>query len=182
MRALVVYESMYGNTRAIAESIAMGLRAIGEVTIRPAADVVGADLDGWDVLVLGGPTHAHGMSRPRTREAAVNAPESYGTGLTVEPNASGSGIRELLDGIERVDGQATAFDTRMRAPAWLTGRAAKGIARHLRRRGASMLAPPESFLVNKRGRLVNGEQERALAWGAHLATALRDAHHLTSPT
>ena len=38
MRALVVYESMYGNTRAVAGDIADGLRADFEVTVVPVAE------------------------------------------------------------------------------------------------------------------------------------------------
>jgi flavodoxin len=38
MRALVVYESMYGNTHVIASNIADGLRATHEVTLVPVGD------------------------------------------------------------------------------------------------------------------------------------------------
>jgi menaquinone-dependent protoporphyrinogen IX oxidase len=38
VRALVVYESMYGNTRGIAGNIADGLRSTCEVTLVPVAE------------------------------------------------------------------------------------------------------------------------------------------------
>ena len=42
MRALVVYESMYGNTRVVANRIADGLRATHEVTVVPVGEVTPA--------------------------------------------------------------------------------------------------------------------------------------------
>ena len=73
-------------------------------------------------------------------------------------------------------GAAAAFDTRIDAPAALTGRASKGIAKRLRRCGFSLVVEPESFLVDKHNRLVDGEEERARAWGAALAATTLGAH------
>ncbi|MFL6114535.1 MAG: flavodoxin family protein [Catenulispora sp.] len=64
MRALVVYESMYGNTRAVAEAVASGLRPAYETEVKPAVDIGAADVDRADLLVVGGPTHVHGLPRP----------------------------------------------------------------------------------------------------------------------
>ena len=61
----------------------------------------------------------------------------------------------------------------MPKPAWLSGRAAKGIARALGRRGARMVTAPESFFVNKDTRLVAGETDRARRWGAQLTDKSR---------
>jgi hypothetical protein len=182
MRALVIYESMYGNTRSIAEAIAEGLRQVGEVDSVPVAQADEALEQQPDLVVLGGPTHAHGMSRASTRQAAVADASKPDNRLTVDPHAHGPGVRDLLESITTLDAQAAAFDTRLRAPAWLTGRAAKGIARGLQRRGASLVAPPESFLVEKDNRLVAGEIERARQWGADLARARQDGGTDTEPT
>ncbi len=66
MRTVVIYESMYGNTHLIADAIADGLRSVsGDVAIVPVADTVDDVLEGADLVVVGGPTHAHGMSRAR---------------------------------------------------------------------------------------------------------------------
>ena len=67
MRAVVVYESMYGNTRAVAEAIGEGMRTIHDVVVVPVGKAGPDVLDGAQILVVGGPTHVHGMSRPRSR-------------------------------------------------------------------------------------------------------------------
>ena len=73
MRALVIYESMYGNTHQIAEAIGEGLDLSDGVKVLPLADVTQSMLEQADLIVVGGPTHAHGMSRESTRKAAVDA-------------------------------------------------------------------------------------------------------------
>jgi len=172
VKTLVVYESMYGNTRSIAEAIATGLRVAGDVQLVPVAEADDALTENPDLVVLGGPTHAHGMSRLSTREAAVTDAHKRGRDLTVEPFAEGPGVRDLLESIGTLDASAAAFDTRLRGPGWLFGRASKGIARGLRRRGCSLIADPQSFFVTKDNRLVTGETDRARQWGANLARAL----------
>jgi hypothetical protein len=173
MRALVIYESMYGNTRRIAEVIADGIGLGPDVAVLPVAEAQAALAEHKDVelVVIGGPTHARGMSRPSTREAAVTNSSSYGRDLVIDPHAYGLGVRELLEEIGPLTCRAAAFDTRLRAPAWVFGRASRGIARRLADRGAELIAPPESFLVTKRGHLVPGEVERARRWGTVLGKA-----------
>jgi hypothetical protein len=171
MNALVIYESMYGNTRAIAEAIVDGLRDAGDMRLVPVTAAEDAMTEPRDLLVVGGPTHVHGMSRPSTRQAAI-ADGTKNDNLSVEPHADGPGIRDFLASAHGLHGRAAAFDTRVKAPAWLTGRAAKGIARGLKRRGFSLVADPESFLVTKDNRLVDGEADRARLWGASLGRAV----------
>src|SRR5437867_2546462 len=65
MRALVVYESMYGNTHLVADAIADGLRTNGEVTVVPVKELSAELVDRADLLVMGSPTHVHGMTRPK---------------------------------------------------------------------------------------------------------------------
>lgn len=172
MRAVVVYESMYGNTHAVAEAIAAGLEAGFETVVVPVEDASPAVVVDADVVVVGGPTHAHGMSRPSTRKAAVEAAEKPGSGVTVEKEALGPGVREWLDGLRPAPGAAAAFDTRIQAPALLTGQASHGISKALRKHGVREVVPPESFLVTKENRLVDGESIRAKAWGARIAAEI----------
>ena len=64
MRAVVVYESMYGNTRVVAEAIGAGLGEEHDVVVVPAGEADESVVDGAQLLVVGGPTHAHSMTRP----------------------------------------------------------------------------------------------------------------------
>jgi hypothetical protein len=170
MRALIVYESMYGNTRAIADHIAAGMGDRIAATVIPLADATPALVHEADLLVCGAPTHVHGLSGPRSRRAAVEPDNVAKNGLVVEPGADGPGMREWLDAlVARDGGLAAAFDTRIDAPALFTGRASKGIGRRLRRRGYALAANPTSFLVDKKSRLVAGQTDRAETWGAALA-------------
>ncbi len=68
--------------------------------------------------------------------------------------------------------KAAAFDTRIKGPVALTGRASRSIAKALAQHGMTVIVPPESFLVEKKGQLLPGEIERAEAWGASMAATL----------
>jgi hypothetical protein len=169
MRAVIVYESMFGSTRMIAEAIGDGMRLGNEVQVVRITEAHMDILDGADLVVVGGPTHVHSMTRPSTRRGASDYARQRG--LVLEPDATtGPGVREWLTSLGPVHGQGAAFDTRIQAPPAVSGRASKGIDRDLARHGLTPVAPPESFIVNKQSHLVPGEQERARVWGAHLAT------------
>ena len=168
MRALVVYESMYGNTRMIAEAIGAGLGETCDVKVVRVGDVSPELLDGVDLLVVGGPTHVLSMSRQNTRRSAEQAAQKPDSKLHLEPDATGSGLREWLAALDRQTGRAAAFDTRMPGPAIMTGRASKAIARRLRRVGYQLAVAPESFQVSRTNELLTGEADRARAWGEQL--------------
>jgi flavodoxin-like protein len=171
MRTVIVYESMFGNTRQIAQAIAGGFGPGADVTVLGVAEADPSVLDGASLLVIGGPTHAWSMSRPGTRKGAPSYATKSGRDLVLEPGAdTGPGVREWLASIGHVEVRAAAFDTRLKAPAALTGRASRAINRGLRRCGLRVVAGPESFLVDKKSHLLPGETERARAWGARLAT------------
>lgn len=186
MKAVIIYESMFGNTHAVADAIAEGLRtegvrAEGEVTVVSAADAEKTDLTDVDLLIVGGPTHAHGLSRLSTRKSAVQKAETSHGRLRAEPGAAEEhGLRTVLDDLPEGghggrDGDgakhpaAAAFDTRVSGPALLTGRASRTIAKRLRKRGYESAATPASFLVDKKDNLLDGEIDRAVAWGKSLA-------------
>ncbi|MGW0041942.1 flavodoxin family protein [Rhodococcus sp. NPDC003348] len=169
MRTLVVYESMFGNTRHVAEAIARGIGASGEVKTVAASRADQEDLSGYDLLVVGGPTHAHGMSRPSTRRGAEKTAAKPDSEVELEPDAESEGIREWLSSLSPAHGHAATFDTRGDAPAFLTGRASKGIGKKLRHLGYDLVAESESFLVDKESHLEAGEEDRAEQWGRSLA-------------
>lgn len=145
MRALVVFDTLHGNTRQIAEAIAEGFGASWEVVVKPATEADIADLDDRDLLVLGCPVHGWNVSKP---------------------------MREFLDRLDagRVDGgNAAAFDTKFKHI--LAGGAAKKLVGRLRKLGLDILAEPESFFVTgMEGPLQEGEVDRANAFGARLAS------------
>jgi hypothetical protein len=171
MRAVVIYESMYGNTHVVADAIGRGLGADNEVLVLPVAAVTQEVVAAADLVVIGGPTHVHGMTRESTRHAAIDAAEKDDT-LEVDPDAEGPGLRDWFDGLERLDAAGAAFDTRIDVSPVLSGRASKGIHKRLRRHGLRPIAEPESFLVDKQSHLLADEAERAEAWGAQLAASM----------
>jgi flavodoxin len=167
VKAVVVYESLYGNTRAVAEAVAEGLAGGAEVQLAEAGDAATPLVEEADLLVVGGPTHIHGMSSNLSRKGATD--DAAKKGLPT-PNVAGAPLREWLDAIGKVkDVPAAAFDTRADKPKLITGSAEKGIAHRLRRHGYTVVGE-ESFLVQDlAGPLGEGELERAREWGRALA-------------
>jgi Flavodoxin domain len=166
MSALVVYESVYGNTRAIAEAIAEGLGTTDVVAVHEAP----ARSDGIDLIVVGGPTHMHGLATVRSRQMGADAVKEDGAS-NVEPGATEEpGLRAWLAALPDCDAlKAAAFDTRLDRSPWLTGVASRGIAKRLRQRGYEIV-DRESFLVEEsEGPLAAGELDRAREWGRMLA-------------
>ena len=162
MNALVVYESLYGNTRQIAEAITEGLALecdveiieVGEAPVAPA---------GVDLLVVGGPTHQFGLSRKSSRQQGADDHDEQVISLDI-------GIREWIEDLPRVsDGVAATFDTSIRKPN-LPGSAARGAARRLKKKGYRILVPGELFLVEGgKGPITDGELDRAKDWGRAVA-------------
>jgi flavodoxin len=179
MRALVIYESMYGNTHQIADAIAEGLNVLDDVQVLPVAGVAQSMLEQADLVVVGGPTHAHGMSRESTRKSAVDAANKPGKGLHVEPGAADVGLRDWFESLGTFATKAAAFDTRVKGPVVFTGQAGKGISKMLRDHGLDLIAQPESFLVDKENHLLPGERGRAIVWGERLVHTLAETKAAT---
>jgi hypothetical protein len=144
MRALVVYESMYGNTRVIASNVADGLRADCEVALVPAAEATWDLVADADLLVAGAPTHMHGLSSAKTRRMAAQSAAKDGSGLRMEPDASGPGMRDWLGDLGHRNGLAASFDTRLNGVPAFTGRASRPIGKLLKRHGYRLVAVSES--------------------------------------
>ena len=171
MRALVVYESMYGNTHVVASNIADGLRGSYEVTLVPVAAATADLIAEADLLVVGAPTHMHGLPTASSRQLARKAAAKPESGLTLDPDAGGLALREWLSALASGHVLAAAFDTRLIGAPVLTGRASRGISRLLTRHGYRIIAAPESFMVTKANTLADGESQRARRWGEALAAA-----------
>jgi flavodoxin len=162
MKALVVYESIYGNTQQVAEAIGKALSEQFDVTVAEVGDTRYDALLGIDLLVVGGPTHIFGMSRGFSRDKTREAMKGR------EPVSRGIGVRDWLDQLPKVaNASAAAFDTRAhnvwRLPM---GAAARGIASRLEAHGYQLVAEPEGFFIkDTEGPLDEGELERAAQWG-----------------
>jgi hypothetical protein len=169
MRAVIIYESMFGNTRAIADAIGKGLEPLGNVVVVPVVEAGRERLGDADLLVVGGPTHFHGMSRPRTRKWAAATAQKPKNDLVLDRDAQGPGVRDLLTSLGHGHTKVAAFDTRFKGPAVLRGRASKVISRKLRKHGFEVVAKPESFFVTLENHLEPGEEARAQEWGKRLA-------------
>jgi len=172
MRAVVVYESMFGNTHAIADAVGRGLGPTLEVVVVPLAEAGRERLGDADLLVVGGPTHFHGMSRPRSRKWAAAIAHKPSNDLVLDRDAEGPGVRDWLASLGHGRTEVAAFDTRYTGLASLTGRASKAISRQLRKHGFEVVAKPESFLVDSKHHLEPGEEARAQEWGKRLATSV----------
>ncbi|WP_338758138.1 hypothetical protein V7968_25970 [Nocardia vulneris] len=174
MRSRVVYELMFGNTAAVAEAIAEGLREFGTVELINVSAAANVPAPTVDLLVVGGPTHAFGLSWRKTRlDAAARTEAAVAVDI---------GIREWLDAALGVpEGRrAAAFGTKVAKPPWLPGSAAQATGKRLRRIGYELADEPVDFLVDgMTGPLVAGEQARARAWAERLAHTEYDrlAHH-----
>jgi len=179
MKIVIIYESMYGNTKEVAEAVATVMGTAGDVRIVPAHEASATETTGADLVIVGGPTHAHGMSRSSSRKAADTEAEQNPE-LNIEEGAAGPGLRDWFAKVEKSSGQqAAAFDTRIDKPALLTGSAARGIAKRLRKLDFALIAAPESFFVDhSEGPLREGEATRAVQWAEHLAT---EAQAVASP-
>jgi flavorubredoxin len=150
--ALVVYESMFGNTRLVAEAIGEGLREHFATVDVVDASAAPTTVDGIDLLVVGAPTHALGMPRAKTRAAAR---EQGATGPTER------GVREWLAALVRPQQPiaAVAFDTRVKAP--IPGSARRPINRRLRRLGFQTATPVSFVVTGTPGPLAEGELDKA---------------------
>jgi flavodoxin len=149
MHVVIVYDSKFGNTRAVAQTIGetMSSRARVEVLATSEVGVIPPDVD---LLVVGGPTQAHGVEQ--TMKSFLEA-------------VPAEDVRDV---------PLAVFDTRVKWPKLLSGSAAEGIAKRLQRKGARLIDDPESFFVgDKEGPLLDDELSRAAEWGEHLFTVMQ---------
>ena len=143
MKALVVYDSTFGNTEAIAQAMALAL----DCDALQCTKISPAEVTGFDLLIVGAPTNG---------------------GHATEPMRA---FLKKLDKT-MMHGRAVAtFDTRD-PHGWVSifGYAAKRMSKRLAGLGARPVAEPEGFYVTStRGPLKEGEKERAAAWAKGLA-------------
>lgn len=148
MKALIVYDLVYGNTEKIAQAIGNGLT--GEVKVVRVGEVNPSDLKACDLLILGSPVHG-GRPTPALEAFVKQLPANSLSGMGVaafdtrfEAEEQGVGLRLLMSVIRY---------------------AAERVAKEVAKKGGRLVAEPEGFIVeNKEGPLKQGELERASTW------------------
>jgi len=169
MRTLVVYESMWGNNEQIAQVVASGLGDAMEVDLVEVGQAPAVPAYAVQLLVVGGPTHTFSMSRPDTRFEAVTRGASN---TTPSP-----GIREWIAALPSASAGllVATFDTRVVKTRRLPGSAARKAGKLLSRHGYEQVLDPEGFYVaGMEGPLVDGELDRARAWGSRVGATARE--------
>jgi flavodoxin I len=140
MKSLIVYDSIYGNTEKIARAVADAITPSGEVKVLQAGEANPPELESTDLLIVGSPTHGGRPTPP---------------------------VQDFLNKVPKLQGiNVAAFDTRSQSKfARVFGNAAGRIARNLEKKGGTLVASPEGFLVTgTKGPLKEGELERAAGW------------------
>jgi hypothetical protein len=169
MKALVVYESFWGNTEQVAQAIAKGLSVHGDVKLVEVSQAPAEITEPLDLIVVGGPTHAFSMTRAKTREDALAQGASQGS--------KDVGMREWLQHLPRGRHAETVatFDTKVEKVRNLPGSAARGAANIVHKLGYHTAVKPMSFYVRATsGPLLDGELGRAQLWGERLGRNASD--------
>lgn len=164
MEACVVYESVWGNTAAIARAIAEGIGPTARVL---TTDEASPNLIGnADLIVAGAPVMAFGLPSDSVRASIAKSERD----APVPPDLAHPSMRTWLASLPQGHAPSASFDTRLR---WSPRGAAGTIDDSLQRAGHTRLVKPEKFVVTgKYGPLRDGELDRARRWGAALAKAL----------
>lgn len=163
MKSVVVYESLWGNTAAVARAIAEGLGPDAQAlsTAEASADVVTQA----DLIVAGAPVFAFRLSSDRTREDIRAHPDPG----TPPPDLSHPSLQAWLDALPVGSAACAAYDTQVRGPF---GKGSPTIAKAMKAKGYRLIARPEGFIVKgKQGPLRPGELDRAKRWGETLRKA-----------
>ncbi|MET0861457.1 MAG: hypothetical protein ABW091_10565 [Microbacterium sp.] len=165
MRALVVYESMFGATRTIAEAMVAALEHRGLIVTLSTAASAPCSTAGFGLVVVGAPTHAHTLPQASSRTEAAEWAANPAKALTLEPSAHLIGVREWLKAVVVPEPapHGAAFATRVDIVRLLSGDAAVSIAKQLRARGV-IDVERECFLVSSSSHLLEGERSRAEQW------------------
>jgi len=160
VKAVVVYESLWGNTAAVAGAIAEGIgHGAQALSTAQALPEVVADAD---LVVAGGPVFAFHLSTDHVRGRIRRHPEPGAP----EADWSHPSVRSWMEALPAGSGQCAAFDTRVLGPF---GKGAPTVADGLQAKGYQLVAPPEGFIVTgKFGPLRHGELDRARRWGEQL--------------
>jgi flavodoxin I len=160
MKAMVVYDSAFGNTEKVAQAIGQALGTPEEVKVVRVGSIGPGQMAGLTLLVVGSPTQKF---RP------LKTITGFLKGI---PNNGLQGVK-----VAAFDTRATERDIqKVRILAFFVrifGYAAKPIADRLVNKGGHLAVPPEGFYVaDTQGPLLEGELERAAGWAKRIVAAL----------
>jgi hypothetical protein len=159
VKAVVVYESLWGNTAAVARAIAEGIG--GGTMALSTGEAVGSAIANADLIVAGAPLLGFNLPTEDMRKSIASNPS------TPPADLGHPSLRAWLEQLPAGSGRCAAFETRI---WWSPGSAAKKASAALRAKGYSAAGKDEKFIVTGRyGPLKDGETERARQWGASLA-------------
>jgi len=167
MKAVVVYESLWGNTATIARAIAEGIGPEAQAlsTAQASAEVMA----GVNLIVAGAPVFAFRLPTDAVRKS-IGQDRKH---AERPPDLSHPSMRFWIASLPKGTGYSSAFETRFR---WSPGSATGAIAKGLQKKGYRRVARDQRFIVKGTyGPLRDGEIERARAWGAEL-TRLMSSH------
>jgi hypothetical protein len=164
MNAVVVYESHWGNTAAIARAVAEGLGPEARALTTDEAST--AAIEDADLIVAGAPVIGFSLASDKMRQSIANDSAKAPS----PPDLSHPSMRSWLRGLPPGHARSAAFETRI----WWSPRGATGdIERGLRSAGYRPLAKAAKFVVEgSYGPIRDGELERARRWGAELLETL----------
>lgn len=164
MRAVVVYESLWGNTAAVAREIARGIGP--DTRVLTTDEATPAAIADADLIVAGAPVLGFRLPTEEMRRSVVTSERR----APRPPDLSHPSMRTWLDGLPAGHGRSAAFETRV---WWSPGGSTGAITEALEHAGYLPLAKPARFVVRGRyGPLRDGELDRARAWGAELARSV----------
>lgn len=163
MKAIVVYESHWGNTASVAKAIAEGIGPEAQaLTTDEAAPTTVAEAD---LIVAGAPVMA--FSLPSDKMLASLAGD---TKAPTPPDLTHPSLRSWLDRLPSGHGRSAQFETGLR---WSPGGASGAIGHKLEQAGFKRLGKSRRFVVKgSYGPLRDGELQRARQWGTELAAAM----------
>ena len=167
MNAVVVYESHWGNTAAIARAVAEGLGPDARVLTTDEAST--ASIVEADLIVAGAPVIGFSLASDKMRDNMAKDSSK----APAPPDLAHPSMRSWLRDLPPGHGRSAAFETRI----WWSPRGATGdIERGLRTAGYATVAKAAKFVVEGTyGPLRDGELERARRWGMELKESLTSA-------
>jgi len=157
LNTLIIYDSLHGNTKKIADSISKGFDNIKVISVE---NITLEDIKGINLLIVGSPTHG-GTTKPSLLEFLNSIPLNY--------------LKDVY---------ITSFDTRfdekklkllLKLLVKTIGYAAIKISKILESKGGKLLIQPEGFFVDDtKGPITKGEEERAVKWGEEIKSKYLD--------